>query len=216
MRAPVLLPGSYDADALLRHRARSIGGESVEAEQEWSRTGGHFARVGHVRASKEAALSPSSTPSSPSAAPDSASHRAASPSPTIPSVLTPPESPRHAFRRVGNIGVDGALGYFDTDVDDSGIESGRNSPEMRRSPAGSVRGGLAGTTSLGFTPVLTQGARSVAEGRASQEALARSVDSSTSSDRHMLEGEALLPDAHAAAAADLEAPSVTFVPSKAS
>ncbi|KAL9935481.1 hypothetical protein V8E36_005829 [Tilletia maclaganii] len=50
--APLLTPGAYDAAVLLRHRARSrsaSGTESADAEAEWARTGGSFARVSAVR-----------------------------------------------------------------------------------------------------------------------------------------------------------------------
>lgn len=131
VRAPLLTPGAYDADTLLRHRARSISGESAEAEEEWIRTGGRFARVSTVRASQEAA--------------------AAAKDITTPTNLSPlPKfNYRHELARASDVGVDGALGYSDTDADDSGAESGRNSPEIQRKP---WRRGLT-SSSLGFTPV---------------------------------------------------------------
>ncbi|MCO5566181.1 hypothetical protein L7F22_019857 [Adiantum nelumboides] len=130
IRAPLLTPGAYDADTLLRHRARSISGESAEAEEEWIRTGGRFARVSTVRASQEAAAAKEIT------------------TPTNLSPL-PKFNYRHELARASDVGVDGALGYSDTDADDSGAESGRNSPEIQRKP---WRRGLT-SSSLGFTPV---------------------------------------------------------------
>ncbi|PWN33021.1 uncharacterized protein FA14DRAFT_181685 [Meira miltonrushii] len=133
VRAPLLTPGAYDADTLLRHRARSISGESAEAEEEWIRTGGKFARVSTVRASQEAAAAKES----------SATQSSMNLSPL------PKFNYRHELARANDVGVDGALGYSDTDADDSGAESGRNSPEIQRKP---WRRGLT-SSSLGFTPV---------------------------------------------------------------
>lgn len=132
IRAPLLTPGAYDAETLLRHRARSISGESVEAEEEWIRTGGRFARVSTVRASQEAAAAAIGTPEIPIEERSSVSI-----------------NPLPRFNFLTDVGVEGALGYSDTDADDSGAESGRNSPEIQRKP---WRRGLT-SSSLGFTPV---------------------------------------------------------------
>lgn len=136
--APVLTPGTYDADTLLRHRARSASASSAEAIQEWTRTGGTFARVSNVRASKEAASN---------ASPSSSTL-------TAHEMQSPPDSPRNAFGRAGGVGVEGALGYFDTDAEDSGVESGRSSPEVgRKGPRRGLGGGA-----FGFTPVSSEAA----------------------------------------------------------
>lgn len=203
--APVLTPGTYDADALLRHRARSVGSQSAEAVEEWTRTGGQFARVSHIRASRQAA-----TPSDASLKTFAFDDALSTPDPATGTpllALSPPESPSHAFARVGGVGVEGALGYFDTDVEDSGAESGRNSPEMRRSPAPSFRKGLAGS-SLGFTPVLSEQLMTQARNASYHSSdvqgdrSPRSVDSTSS--WIGIEGEANATAAAAAAAADLE------------
>lgn len=137
--APLLTPGAYDADALLQHRQRSASAASAEAVQEWARTGGTFARVSSVRASREAELAAAQN----SVGTESALHAS--------DLVSPPESPRNVFGRASGIGVEGALGYFDTDAEDSGAESGRNSPEVGRK---SNRKGFGGGA-LGFTPVST-------------------------------------------------------------
>jgi hypothetical protein len=135
IRAPLLTPGAYDADTLLRHRARSISGESVEAEEEWARTGGQFARVSTIMASQAAGTSTS---------PGGQSSNAADP------LLSPPDSPRHTFARAFHVGVEGALGYSDTEAEDSGAESGRNSPEIERKSW--QKRGLS-SSGFSFTPV---------------------------------------------------------------
>lgn len=159
VRAPLLTPGAYDADTLLRHRARSISGESVEAEEEWVRTGGRFARVSEVRATQEAAAATAAADNTGSGVASSAAtmaanalHNHTSSTRSPPSIISPPDSPRHAFARARGVGVEGALGYSDTDAEDSGVESGRSSPEFGRR---TWRRGLAGS-SLGFTPVMHQ------------------------------------------------------------
>lgn len=133
----MLTPGAYDADALLRHRERSASAASAEAIEEWTRTGGNFARVSTVQARKR--TDSSNTATSPNSL-------------TVPDLISPPDSPRDEFNRVQGVGVEGALGYFDTDAEDSGMESERNSPEMGRRSFGSTRRGLGGSA-LGFTPV---------------------------------------------------------------
>jgi hypothetical protein len=135
--APVLTPGTYDADTLMRHRERSASAASAEANEEWSRTGGKFARVSSVQANKKRGSTSASTAD----------------------VMSPPESPDTSFGRVEGVGVEGALlGYFDTDAEDSGLESGQSSPEIgKRASIGSSRRGLSGSA-LGFTPVSTNDA----------------------------------------------------------
>lgn len=142
----MLSPGSYDADTLLRHRERSASAASAEALDEWARTGGQFARVSHVRAAKKSA-STSSTNSTPTNSATVAP--ATSSSLSVPDPRSPPDSPSTTYGRVAGIGVEGALGYFDTDAEDSGAESGYNSPEIGRRNLGR---GLSGSA-LGFTPV---------------------------------------------------------------
>ena len=135
---PVLTPGAYDADTLLRHRERSASAASAEALEEWARTGGQFARVSSVLAKKSAAASTAGA-----AGPTSGTTL------NVPDLLSPPDSPRSTFGRMEGVGVEGALGYFDTDAEDSGVESGQNSPEIGRRGS---RKGLSGSA-LGFTPV---------------------------------------------------------------
>ncbi|PWN48292.1 hypothetical protein IE53DRAFT_319704 [Violaceomyces palustris] len=134
VKAPLLSPGTYDAEILLRHRARSLSGASAEAEEEWLKSGGYFARIGVKKTNSDAgddggAISPGSE---------------ADPDPFLTSL---PDSSRSRFARAENVGVDGAMGLVDTDVEDSGTESGRNSPvqSFRK------RKGLGG--SFGFTPM---------------------------------------------------------------
>ncbi|KAN0065917.1 hypothetical protein ACQY0O_001050 [Thecaphora frezii] len=151
VKAPLLSPGTYDAETLLRHRARSLSAASEGFDDRaYISSGGYFARVGvkHVAPhlhdddgiSSVGLLSP---PASASEGEDAA---------------TQPNSVR-----VPGIGVEGALGFQDTDAE-SGTESGRNSPvqrfatlQGRPSSAGGGekrRGGWR--SSLKFTPVKDQ------------------------------------------------------------
>lgn len=143
--APVLTPGAYDADALLRHRERSASAASAEAIEEWKRTGGNFARVSTIQARKTTLST--NTPTSPNSL-------------TVPDAISPPDSPRDEFNRVQGVGVEGALGYIDTDAEDSGMESERNSPELGRKSFGSTRRGLSGSA-LEFTPVSSEAPKSL-------------------------------------------------------
>lgn len=122
-KAPLLSPGSYDAQELLRHRARSASGAS-DADLDWIRTGGSFARVTNVRAAAAAAAAANANS---------------------------PSSVKHP-----DVGVEGALGLLDTDVEDSGTESGRTSPinTFGRDSSGrpKIRKGLGGSF-FGFTPM---------------------------------------------------------------
>lgn len=63
--APLLSPGAYDAETLLRHRARSASSASVEAIMEWQRTGGSFARVSEVRIAASEAVTSDEEPKLP-------------------------------------------------------------------------------------------------------------------------------------------------------
>ncbi|UZJ56197.1 hypothetical protein CBS101457_005517 [Exobasidium rhododendri] len=135
--APVLTPGAYDADALLLHRQRSASAASADAIQEWARTGGTFARVSNVRARAAAHASGEADLGL-----------------NVPDLVSAPDSPKAGFGRASGVGVEGALGYFDTDAEDSGAESGLNSPEVGRK---ALRKGLGGGA-LGFTPVSSEGA----------------------------------------------------------
>lgn len=121
--APLLTPGAYDADALLRHRARSTSSASFEALEEWQRTGGSFARVSEVRMAASSASGASS--------PDEGGPRR-SPSP----------------KARASIGVDGPLGLAESDAEDSGAESGPGSPDV----SWRQRQGLKHSM-LNFTPV---------------------------------------------------------------
>lgn len=114
VKAPLLSPGTYDAETLLRQRARSLSiGSAEEEEAAWVASGGQQARL--------------STLSKHVASPDS-----------------------DYFGRAPRVGVEGALGLADTDVDESGTESGRESP-VQRFAKGARRRGLSG--GLNFTPV---------------------------------------------------------------
>ncbi|CAD6885965.1 unnamed protein product [Tilletia controversa] len=161
--APLLTPGAYDAEMLLRHRARSrstSGTESADAEAEWARTGGSFARVSAVREAAKRArdeavsqgvtplslgpITPTSEmpPSLPSSGTTAAGGTATSPGPTHASLVSPPASPRTRFFRLrlpGVIGQEGPLGMADlTDFEDSGPESGASSPVNSSSRASSI------------------------------------------------------------------------------
>lgn len=120
--APLLAPGAYDADALLRHRARSTSSASFEALEEWQRTGGSFARVSEVRM----AASSASGASSPEG-----------------------DGARSPSARA-SVGVDGPLGLSESDAEDSGAESGSQSPEI----GWRQRQGLKHSM-LNFTPMET-------------------------------------------------------------
>ncbi|KAK0570243.1 hypothetical protein OC861_000194 [Tilletia horrida] len=164
--APLLAPGTYDAEVLLRHRARSrstSGTESADAEAEWARTGGQFARVSAVReaarrSSQEAqaqGVPPLTMPhasnndhfaSGSAGREQGGAHDAGpSPAPTHASLVSPPASPRTRFFRLrlpGVIGQEGALGMSDlTDFEDSGPESGTSSPVHSFSRASSISSG---------------------------------------------------------------------------
>ncbi|KAE8234424.1 hypothetical protein CF326_g530 [Tilletia indica] len=157
--APLLTPGAYDAAMLLRHRARSrstSGTESADAEAEWARTGGSFARVSAVREAAKRAqdeaqsqgippltlLPMTPTSEQPPAISSSTAQPAISPGPSHASLVSPPASPRTRFFRLrlpGVIGQEGALGMGDlTDFDDSGPESGTSSPVHSFSRASSI------------------------------------------------------------------------------
>lgn len=112
--APLLTPGAYDAETLLRHRARSASSASMEAIQEWQRTGGSFARVSEVRLAASG-------------------------------LGTPEEELRSPSLARASIGVDGAMGFSESEAEDSGTESREGSPPV-------MRKGLKGGQ-LYFTPV---------------------------------------------------------------
>lgn len=115
VQAPLLSPGTYDAETLLRQRARSLSSASGEEVAAWVASGGQTARLNSV---------------SKGASEDS---DAGSPGDT--DVDT-----RDYFARA-KVGVDGPLGLADTDVE-SGTESGIDSP--RQQFGGKRRRGLSG------------------------------------------------------------------------
>ncbi|SPO28184.1 uncharacterized protein UTRI_04600_B [Ustilago trichophora] len=132
VKAPLLSPGTYDAETLLRQRARSLSSASAEEEAAWVASGGQQARLSTITKDEEILLtSPDFDAGSQSDA----------------------DAPRDYFGRAPRVGVDGALGLADTDVDESGTESGRDSPVQRFSQlkGHSRRRGLSG--GLNFTPV---------------------------------------------------------------
>ena len=136
VKAPLLSPGTYDAETLLRQRARSLSSASAEEEAAWVASGGQQARLSTLTKDGEPSLTSPDT--------DAGSQSDA-------------DAPRDYFGRAPRVGVDGALGLADTDVEESGTESGRDSPIQRfsqlkgASPANSRRRGLSG--GLNFTPV---------------------------------------------------------------
>lgn len=126
--APLLTPGAYDAQALLRHRARSASSASAEAIDEWQRTGGSFARVSHVRQAASEATTPEAELSEDGAR-----------SPSI---------------RQASVGFEGPLGLSESEAEDSGTESGQSSPVLSMS-SGGRRQGLK-SSKLHFTPLDVQ------------------------------------------------------------
>lgn len=136
VKAPLLSPGTYDAETLLRQRARSLSSASAEEEAAWVASGGQQARLSKLGKDGESLLTSTDSDGGSQADPD---------------------AQRDYFGRAPRVGVDGALGLADTDVDESGTESGRDSPVQRFSQfKGSASGhsrrrGLSG--GLNFTPV---------------------------------------------------------------
>ncbi|CAO1632187.1 unnamed protein product [Parajaminaea phylloscopi] len=126
--APLLSPGAYDAEALLRHRARSASAASLEAILEWQRTGGSFARVSEVR---QAAGSGGGVGGGGGGA------------------VTPDEEPKSPVLARANVGVDGPLGLSESEAEDSGTESREGSPPVMRKGLKSSR--------LTLTPMHRQG-----------------------------------------------------------
>ncbi|SPC62800.1 uncharacterized protein UHOD_05684 [Ustilago sp. UG-2017b] len=141
VKAPLLSPGTYDAETLLRQRARSLSIASAEEEAAWIASGGQQARLSIASINKDS----------------DGDHR------REPYSLTSPDSDGGGsletdghvaqpdyFGRAPRVGVDGALGMTDTDIDESGTESGRESPVQQRL-GNNPRRGLSG--GLNFTPV---------------------------------------------------------------
>lgn len=128
VKAPLLTPGTYDAETLLRQRARSLSSASAEEEAKWVASGGENARLSALNRERDelGATSPDSDGGE--------------------------SDTRDYFGRAPRVGVDGALGLADTDVE-SGTESGRDSPVQRfgQLKGSSRRRGLSG--GLNFTPV---------------------------------------------------------------
>ncbi|GAC74230.1 hypothetical protein PANT_10c00065 [Moesziomyces antarcticus T-34] len=136
VKAPLLSPGTYDAETLLRQRARSLSIASAEEEAAWVASGGQQARLSTLSKDQEPSLA---SPTSPDSEGGSLGD----------------DEPRDYFGRAPRVGVDGALGLADTDVE-SGTESGSNSPvqrfsHLKGSGGNSRRRGLSG--GLNFTPV---------------------------------------------------------------
>ncbi|EST07970.1 hypothetical protein PSEUBRA_002354 [Kalmanozyma brasiliensis GHG001] len=117
VQAPLLSPGTYDAETLLRQRARSLSIASAEEHAAWVASGGQQARLSAIAKEGGDATNADSDAEG---------------------------QDGDYFGRAPRVGVDGPLGLADTDVD-SGTESGRDSPVVRR------RRGLSG--GLNFTPV---------------------------------------------------------------
>ncbi|CBQ68332.1 conserved hypothetical protein [Sporisorium reilianum SRZ2] len=133
VKAPLLSPGTYDAETLLRQRARSLSIGSAEEEAAWVASGGQQARLSTL--TKHVA---DASPTSPGSDNEDADADA--------------DAQGDYFGRAPRVGVDGALGLADTDVDESGTESGLDSPVQRFSQLkGSRSKGLSG--GLNFTPV---------------------------------------------------------------
>lgn len=129
VKAPLLSPGTYDAETLLRQRARSLSIASAEEEAAWVASGGQQARLSVVTKDAVGDLS------------------LASPTDSDGGDAREDEERADYFGRAPGVGVDGALGLADTDGE-SGTESGRDSPLLARS---NRRRGLSG--GLNFTPV---------------------------------------------------------------
>lgn len=130
VKAPLLSPGTYDAETLLRQRARSLSIASAEQEAAWVASGGQEARLSTLSKDAAGALAPTSPTQSDAGDGDATEDGG-------------------YFGRAPRVGVDGALGLADTDVDESGTESGRDSPVQFR--GSNRRRGLSG--GLSFTPV---------------------------------------------------------------
>ncbi|PWY99686.1 hypothetical protein BCV70DRAFT_111446 [Testicularia cyperi] len=126
VKAPLLSPGTYDAETLLRQRARSLSSASAEEEAAWIASAGQQARLSTLNRNEADLTSPDGDLQS----------------------LPDLDSPRDYFGRAPRVGVDGPLGLPDTDIDESGTESGRDSPIRQFSSSGRRRG-------LNFTPVST-------------------------------------------------------------
>ncbi|CDW96575.1 hypothetical protein [Sporisorium scitamineum] len=134
VKAPLLAPGTYDAETLLRQRARSLSIGSAEEEAAWVASGGQQARLSTL--TKDVADVSLTLPDSENGSLGDGDADARG----------------DYFGRAPRVGVDGALGLADTDVEESGTESGLDSPVQRFSQLkGLRRRGLSG--GLNFTPV---------------------------------------------------------------
>lgn len=140
VKAPLLSPGTYDAETLLRQRARSLSSASAEEEAAWVASGGQQARLSIISTTKDSD-GDERRESYSLVSPDSDGGG---------SLGNESDAPRDYFGRAPRVGVDGALGLADTDVDESGTESGRESPVQQRFGSNRRRGLSGG---LNFTPV---------------------------------------------------------------
>ncbi|KAJ1033863.1 hypothetical protein NDA16_000071 [Ustilago loliicola] len=140
VKAPLLSPGTYDAETLLRQRARSLSIASAEEEAAWVASGGQQARLSIVYSTKDSD-GDERRESYSLASPDSDGGG---------SLGNESDAQRDYFGRAPRVGVDGAMGLADTDVDESGTESGRESPVQQRFGSNRRRGLSGG---LNFTPV---------------------------------------------------------------
>ncbi len=127
VQAPLLSPGTYDAETLLRQRARSLSVASAEEHAKWVASGGQEARLSAIAKEGVDATHASTDSDGGSLGGDG-------------------EVAGDYFGRAPRVGVEGALGLNDTDVDESGTESGRDSPVHSFKASGRRRG-------LNFTPV---------------------------------------------------------------
>lgn len=127
VKAPLLTPGTYDAETLLRQRARSLSVASADEQEAWLASGGQQARLSTLSRDESGGF----------ASPESDAQSFGELS-----------SPRDYFGRAPRVGVEGALGLNDTDADESGTESGRDSPLQQRSSNNSSR-----RRGLNFTPL---------------------------------------------------------------
>ena len=150
--APLLSPGTYDADTLLKHRARSASGASLQADELWRRTGGSFARVKSTGGAEQQGTSSAAGPQGDISS-DSYPPRAEDEQLEVLRTEEDDESdedPQDHFARLHNVGVDGPLGFTDTDAEsdagDSPTHSRRSSQDQ-----GSRRGTKFGK--LQFTPM---------------------------------------------------------------
>ncbi|KDN41532.1 hypothetical protein K437DRAFT_173061 [Tilletiaria anomala UBC 951] len=164
--APLLSPGTYDAETLLRHRARTASDARLEADELWARTGGSFARV-QAAASNTPGIE--GTEKEHAAASGASSGVDSGMISQLDTSLLPKglsngmgsdgeeeyeeeiDDSRDSFGMVSGIGVEGPLGFSDTDAESDAGESPTHS--RRSSRDASSRRGQGAFGGLKFTPM---------------------------------------------------------------